>query len=41
MGTVRYTVVNGQVLSENRNGVERDYVTDSLGNTVALLDNTQ
>lgn len=41
MGTVRYTVVNGEVLSENRNGTLRDYVPDPLGNTVALLDNTQ
>lgn len=41
MGTVRYTVVEGEVLSENRNGVKRDYVPDPLGSTVALLDNTQ
>ncbi len=38
---VRYTVVNGQVLSENRGGVVRDYVPDPLGSTVALLDSTQ
>src|SRR5438105_979673 len=38
---VVYTVVNGRVLSENRNGVKRDYVSDSLGSTVALIDNTQ
>ena len=38
---VVYTVVNGRVLSENRAGVKRDYVADSLGSTVALLDNTQ
>jgi hypothetical protein len=24
MGTVRYTTVNGEVLSENRNGVKQD-----------------
>src|SRR5881628_672204 len=38
---VRYTVHNGQIVSENRGGVERDYVPDPLGSTVALLDNTQ
>ncbi len=38
---VTYTVVNGEVLSENRNGVIRDYVPDSLGSTIALLDNAQ
>ena len=37
----RYNVVNGQVLSETRNGVRRDYLTDGLGNTLALLDSTQ
>jgi len=37
----RYNVVNGQVLSETRSGVKRDYLTDGLGNTLALLDNTQ
>ncbi len=38
---VAYTVVNGQLLSEDRAGVKRDYVPDPLGSTVALLDNTQ
>src|SRR5438128_12676396 len=41
MPVTNYTVVNGRVLSENRNGVKRDYVSDSLGSTVALVDNTQ
>ncbi|GAB4453130.1 MAG: hypothetical protein OHK0029_05310 [Armatimonadaceae bacterium] len=41
MGTVSYTVVNGRVLSEKRNGVRRQYVPDPLGSTTALLDNTQ
>ena len=41
MGVVNYTVVNGEILSENRNGVKRDYVPDALGSTVALLDNAQ
>src|SRR5258708_7493600 len=38
---VTYTVVDGEMLSENRGGVKRDYVPDPLGSTVALLDNTQ
>ena len=41
MGTVRYTVINGAVLSENRNATKRDYLPDPLGSTLALLDNTQ
>lgn len=41
MASVRYTVMDGEILSENRAGVERDYVPDPLGSTVALLDNTQ
>jgi RHS repeat-associated protein len=39
--TVRYTTIDGEIVSENRGGVLRDYVPDSLGSTVALLDNTQ
>jgi hypothetical protein len=38
---VRYTVVDGEVIAEKRNGVRRCYVSDSVGSTVALLDNTQ
>jgi RHS repeat-associated protein len=41
MGTVRYTVVNGRVLGENRDGVKRDFLSDSVGSTLALVDNTQ
>lgn len=41
MPTVTYTVVDGELLSENRAGTKRDYVPDPLGSTVALLDNTQ
>src|SRR2546422_8596125 len=41
MGTVRYEVINGQVIAEKRDGVRRLYVPDPLGSTVALLDNTQ
>ena len=38
---VTYLVLDGEIISENRNGVERDYLPDPQGNTVALLDNTQ
>jgi len=41
MPTTRYTVIDGEILSENRAGVKRDYVPDPLGSTLALLDNTQ
>jgi RHS repeat-associated protein len=41
MGTVRYTVIDGEVVSELRGGVKRDYVPDPLGSTVALLDSSQ
>lgn len=41
MATVTYTVVNEELLSENRAGTKRDYVPDPLGSTVALLDSTQ
>ena len=41
MATVSYTVIDGEIISENRNGVERDYMPDPLGSTLALLDNTQ
>jgi len=41
MATTRYTVIEGEILSENRNGTKRDYVPDPLGSTLALLDNTQ
>lgn len=41
MGTVRYTVVNGQILAEKRNGVRKFYRSDALGSTVALYNDTQ
>ena len=41
MGTVRYTVIDGEVIAEKRGGVRRQYVPDPLGSTVALLDSTQ
>lgn len=34
--TVNYTVVRGRVRAENRNGVRKAYVADSLGSTIAL-----
>jgi len=36
--SVVYTTINGQIVHENRNGVEAFYVPDTNGNTVALLD---
>jgi RHS repeat-associated protein len=41
MGVVNYTVIDGEIISESRDGTERDYVPDPLGSTVALIDNTQ
>ncbi len=37
----RYTVLQGEIVSEIRNGTERDYVPDGLGSTVAMLDSAQ
>jgi RHS repeat-associated protein len=37
----RYTVIDGSLVAEKRNGVRSLYVPYSLGSTVALLDNTQ
>lgn len=41
MGTVRYTVIDGEVVAEKRNGVRKQYVPDPLGSTAAMLDSTQ
>ena len=41
MGTVSYTVFDGEITSEYRNGVLKTYVVDPLGSTIALIDNTQ
>jgi RHS repeat-associated protein len=41
MPTTTYAVFDGEIISENRAGVQHDYVSDPLGNTIALLDNTQ
>lgn len=37
MPVTTYTIVDGELLSENRNGTERQYVPDAQGNTIALL----
>lgn len=39
--TVRYTVLDGEVIAEKRAGSRKQYVPDPLGSTVALLDSTQ
>src|SRR3954470_18489623 len=41
MGTVSYAVVDGEIISEDRDGAFRQYVPDPLGSTVALLDQNQ
>ncbi len=41
MAVVTYETVNGEILSETRDGVERDYLPDPLGSTSALLDSSQ
>lgn len=41
MPVTTYTTLDGEIVSENRGGTERDYVADALGSTVALLDSTQ
>jgi hypothetical protein len=38
--SVVYTVWEGRVVSENRGGVESDYIPDPLGNTIALVSDT-
>ena len=38
MPTVNYTTMNGRIVGENRNGVKSDYMSDPLGNTIGLLD---
>ena len=38
--SVTYTTFNGRIVSENRGGVIRDYVSDAEGNTIALADDT-
>lgn len=41
MATVRYTVVDGEIIAEKRASVRRQYVPDTIGSTVALLDSSQ
>lgn len=36
MATVRYTVINGQIVAEKRDGVRKFFSSDALGSTVAL-----
>ena len=38
--SVSYTTINGQIVYENRGGVESYYAPDTLGSTAALLDHT-
>jgi hypothetical protein len=38
--SVSYTTINGEIVSENRNGVPSDYIPDALGSTIALLSDT-
>ena len=38
--SVVYTTINGQIVHENRGGVEAFYAPDTLGSTVALLSTT-
>jgi len=38
--TARYTVINGEIISEQRGSSRRTYVPDANGNTVALVDDT-
>src|SRR5688572_23246446 len=37
----RYTVLDGEIIAEKRDGVRRSYVPDALGSTVALIDSTK
>lgn len=41
MGTVRYTILDGQIVAEKRGASRKFYESDALGSTVALYDNTQ
>ncbi len=37
MGVVNYFWIDGKLISETRNGVESDYIPDTLGNTIKLV----
>jgi hypothetical protein len=38
--SVAYTTINGEIVSEKRNGVPSDYIPDDLGSTIGLLSDT-
>jgi len=38
--SVAYTTINGDIVSEKRNGVPSDYIPDDLGSTIGLLSDT-
>src|SRR5580704_9372853 len=38
--SVTYTTLNGQIVYENRGGVQRHYTPDTLGSTAMLMDST-
>lgn len=40
MPVVKYLTINGEIVYENRAGVERAYMRDPAGNVVGLLDDT-
>lgn len=41
MGVTSYLTLDGEILSETRNGVESDYIPDPLGSTSALTNSSQ
>jgi RHS repeat-associated protein len=41
MPATTYETLEGEILGETRNGVERDYVPDPLGSVAALIDSSQ
>ena len=41
MGTVRYTYFDGELVSEDRDGVLHDYMVDAQGSVTGLVDSTQ
>ena len=41
MPTTTYTIVHSEILSENRSGTERAYLSDVIGSTMALADSSQ
>lgn len=41
MGVVNFLTIDREIVSENRSGVHTDYLNDSLGSVVGLIDPTQ